>query len=67
MPHNLESIQITALLSGVRRGDEPHGGPPAGELDARGDSVTIRALLPELAGERRAAAEAALGELVQAG
>lgn len=37
------------------------------ELAAREDTVTIRGLLPELAGERRAVAEAALGELVPAG
>lgn len=38
-----------------------------GELADRGDEVAIRGLLPELHGERRAAAEAALGDLVTAG
>lgn len=38
-----------------------------GELVDRGDEVAIRGLLPELRGERRAAAEEALGDLAPAG
>lgn len=74
-----EGLPVDLLADVAAEADPRHLGPAmaalpvetiaavTGELAARGDHVTIRALLPELAGERRAAAEAALGELVPAG